>query len=179
MMVLFTVFIAMASATARFTPSWLNGYSVCILRQIYAGLVEHLDAERQVVGGERPGAQQIEVLGADAMPRGHDRAGVGELAHLDVGAAVAKELDAFRAGGRMAGAVHHHVCTVAADDVAHCLDALVGSLVFLDVDCGLGAELTRELEARAFWRADGDDAAGAHLLRRGDGEDADRPGALG
>ena len=51
-------------------------------------------------------------------------------------------------------------------------------LVRLDVDGGLGAERARKLQSRAFRRADGDDAAGAHLLRRGDGENADRPGAL-
>ncbi len=51
-------------------------------------------------------------------------------------------------------------------------------LVLLDVDGRLGAEVARELQARALGCAHGNDPAGAHLLRGGDGEDADRAGAL-
>ena len=53
-----------------------------------------------------------------------DRTGIGELAHLDIGAAVAQHLDAFGAGARMARAIHHQIGAEAADDVAHRLDAL-------------------------------------------------------
>ena len=51
-------------------------------------------------------------------------------------------------------------------------------LCALDVDRGLGAEVARQPQPRRLRRADGDHPAGAHLLRRGDGEDADRAGAL-
>src|SRR4051812_40327956 len=33
-----------------------------------ARAVEHIDAQRQIVAGESPRAQDVEVLGADAMP---------------------------------------------------------------------------------------------------------------
>jgi hypothetical protein len=39
------------------------------------------------------------------VPGRLDRAGIGELAHLDIGAAVAQHLDALPAGARMARAV--------------------------------------------------------------------------
>ncbi len=79
---------------------------------------------------------------------------------------------------RMTGAVHDDVGAPAADDVAHRLDPRLRCRMPLDIDGRLGAELPRQRQSRAFGRADGDDAAGPHLLRRGDGEDADRPGAL-
>ena len=52
-------------------------------------------------------------------------AGVGELAHLDVGAAVAQELDSLGAGAGVAGAVHDQICPEAADDLAHAGDAVL------------------------------------------------------
>ena len=62
---------------------------------------------------------EVDVLGADAVPVGLDRAGIGELAHLDVSAAVAQHLYALRPGCRMAAAVHHEIGAEAADDLAH------------------------------------------------------------
>src|SRR5262249_7336006 len=52
---------------------------------LVAGAVEHVDAEWQVVGGEGPRPQHVEVLGADAVPGRGDRAGIGELPHLHIG----------------------------------------------------------------------------------------------
>ena len=78
----------------------------------------------------------------------------------------------------MAGAVHDQVGAVAADELADPGDALGGRPVFLDIHRRLGAKFARQRQARLLGRADADDAARAHLLRRGDGQDADRPGAL-
>ena len=108
-----------------------------------------------------------------------DRARVGELAHLDVGAAVAQELDAFRPGAGMAGAVHHEVGAEAADDVAHAPRCAPPASVTSSMSTVASApNLRASFEPRLLRRADADHAARAHLLRRGDGQDADRPGAL-
>src|SRR6185437_15270254 len=143
-----------------------------------AGAVEHLDTERQIIGGETPGSEHVEVLGADAVPGRLDRAGVSELAHLDIGAAVAQHLHALGSGAWMTRAIHHEVRAESADDVAHFSDTFLRRLAFLDVDGGLGAEFARELQARLFRRADADHPARAHLLRSRDGQNSDRTGAL-
>ena len=112
------------------------------------------------------------------MPVGLDRTGVGELAHLDIGAAVAQHLDALGPGGGMAAAVDHQVGAEAADDVAHRRDARLRAPVLLDVDRGLGAEGAADPQARLLGRADHDDPARAHLLGGDDGEHADGARAL-
>ena len=53
-----------------------------------------------------------------------------------------------------------------------------GAASLLNVDGRLGAELARKLQSRVLRRAHADDATRTHLLSRGDGEDADRPGTL-
>src|SRR5262249_31600143 len=105
-------------------------------------------------------------------------AGIGELAHLHIGAAVAQHLDALGTGARMAGTIHHEVGAEAADDVANTLDALIRLLDLLDVHRRLGAEFARELKPRRFATADADHPSGAHFARGGDGENADRSRAL-
>ena len=171
--------MAIASAIASATPSSEREERLHLVPGIaVARPVEHAHAERQVVRGEGPGAQHDEVLGADAVPVGRDRAGIGELAHLDIGAAVAQHLDAFGTGRGMAGAVHHQVRAVAADDLAHGRDARLGRRDFLDVDSGFGAEPAGQREARLLRRADHDHPPGAHLLRRRHREHPDRPRAL-
>src|ERR1700730_2129865 len=110
-----------------------------------ARAIEHIDAERQIVAVEAPRPQHIEILGADAVPRGLDRTGVGELPHLHIGAAVAQHFDAFGSGARMARAIHHEVGAEAADDVAHGLDARFRRRDLLNVYSRFRAELAREL----------------------------------
>ena len=112
------------------------------------------------------------------MPGSVDRARVGELAHFNIGAAVAQHLDALGAGGWMARTIHHEIGAEAADDVAHLLDAFRRRPDFLNVDGGFRAEFARQLEPRRFRRADTDHPARAHLLGRCDGQNSDRPRAL-
>src|SRR5215212_3024575 len=52
--------------------------------------VEHRDAQGDVVCGERPATEHHYILRAYPVPVRLDRAGVRELAHLDVGPAVAQ-----------------------------------------------------------------------------------------
>ena len=108
--------------------------------------IEHVHSERQVVAGESPGTEDVEILGADAMPVCWDGAGVRELTHFHIGSAVAEHLDALGTGGRVAGAVHHNVCAEAADDIAHPRDASLGGPELLDIDRRLSAELARQLQ---------------------------------
>src|SRR5260370_649802 len=105
-----------------------------------ARAIEHVDAKRQVVAGKCPRAEQIDVLGAEAVPRCHDRAGVGELAHFNIGAAITEKFDAFGAGAGMTGAVHHQIGAEAADDVTHASDSLIGGLVLLAIHRRFGAK---------------------------------------
>ena len=108
-----------------------------------------------------------------------DRARVGELAHLDVGAAVAQHLDALRARARMARAVHHEIRAEAADDVAHRRDARFGGVCTSSMFTVASApNLRASLQARLFRRADANHAARAHLLRGGHRQNADRARAL-
>src|SRR3569832_910564 len=102
---------------------WIDRLHVCP-RILGPGAIEHVDAKRQVVAGEAPRPQDVEVLGADAVPGGFDRTGIGELSHLDVGAAVAQHFDPLGAGTRMTRAIHHEVGAESADNVAHAADAL-------------------------------------------------------
>src|SRR5580700_1255360 len=147
-------------------------------RVFVTGAIEHVDAKRQVVAGEAPRTKYNEVLGADAVPRSHDRPGVGELAHLNVGTAVAQKFDALRPGARMSCAVHHQVRAKAADDVADSFDPCVWRLELVDVHCCLGAEAARQGEPRGLRRADADHATGSHLLRSRDSQNSNRSRAL-
>ncbi len=105
-------------------------------------------------------------------------AGIGELAHFDIGAAVAQKLDSLRAGAGMARAIHDQVGAKAADDVAHFFDPLIGRLELLDIHRRLGAELARERKPRRLRRADADHPARAHFLRGRHRQNPDRAGAL-
>src|SRR5438445_243652 len=112
------------------------------------------------------------------MPRSLDLSRIGELAHLDISAAVAQELDAFGPGRGMAGAIHHEIGAESADDLAHTSDALLRRAHLFELYGRLGAEAAREIEPRMFGRADADHAAGAHFLRRDNSQNADRSGSL-
>jgi len=62
----------------------------------------------------------------------------------------------------MSRTIHHEVGAEAADDLAHSLDARLGVADFFNIDCGFGAESSRQLEPRHLRRADADNAPGAH-----------------
>src|SRR4029077_10564674 len=107
------------------------------------------------------------------MPGSVDRTGVGELTHLDIGAAVAQHFDAFGASTRMTRAIHHQIRAETADDVAHTLDARLRCRNLFDIDGGFRPELARQRQARRLRRADADHPARAHFPCRSDGENPD------
>src|SRR4029077_15633484 len=125
-----------------------------------------------------PRAEDVDVLRADAVPRRHDRAGISELAHLDIGTAVTQELDTFRTGARMTRAIHHQIGAKTANDVPHALDTFVRKLELFDVHSRLGAEFARELQPRLLGRANGDYPARPHFLGGRHRQNSDRAGAL-
>src|SRR5262249_18286196 len=96
----------------------------------------------------------------------------------DIGPAVAQKLDAFGSSAGVTGAVDDQVGAEPPDNVADAGNARLRGVVVLDVDRCLGAELAGELQPRTFGSADANHAPSAHLLRGGDGENADRAGAL-
>ena len=76
-----------------------------------------------VVRGEGPAPQNGDVFRADAVPIRVDRASVGELAHLDVGASVAEHLDPFGTRRRMTAAFDDQIRTETSDGLSNCVDA--------------------------------------------------------
>src|SRR6185437_6509185 len=126
--------------------------------------IKHVDAERQVVGGERPGTQHVEIFGTDAVPIGLDGAGVRELPHLDERASVAKHLYYLGAGRRMAGAIHHEVRAKPAHDLPYPGDPFPGARDLIDVHRRFRAELAGQSQTRVFRRAHANHSAGTHLL---------------
>src|SRR5215217_2308459 len=73
------------------------------------GPVEHRYPLGNVIRGECPAPEHVQVLRTDPVPVRLDRAGVRELAHLDVGPAVAQHFDTLGTGGGMPGAVDYEV----------------------------------------------------------------------
>ena len=112
------------------------------------------------------------------MPVGVDRAGVGELPHLHVGAAVAQHLDPLRAGRGVAAAVQRQIGAEAAGDVPHRLDPIGGRRVIVQTDGRFGSEFAAELKARALRGAHHDHPSCAQLLRCRRGQHADGSRAL-
>src|SRR3712207_2874572 len=140
--------------------------------------VEHRYPLGDVVRGEPPATEHVQVLRADPVPVRLDRAGVRELAHLDVSSAVAQHLDALGTGRGVAGAVHHEVGAEGFGQRAHGLYARLGRFVVLERDGGLGAEAPAQREPRILGCPDDDDAPRPHLLGGGHGQNADRPRTL-
>ena len=90
-----------------------------------------------------------------------DRAGVGELAHLDVGAAVADHLDAFGTRRRMAATLDDEIGTESADDGAYGVESRLRSGICVDRNRGRCAKSAAVGETR------GDKTAGDALAHTG------------
>src|SRR5918994_1089845 len=94
--------------------------------------VEHRYPLGNVVRGECPAPEHVQILRADPVPVRLDRAGVRELAHLDVSSAVAQHLDALGTGRGVAGAVHHEVGAEGLGQPAHGLYACLWRFAVLE-----------------------------------------------
>src|SRR5215213_4014832 len=136
--------------------------------------VQHRDAQWNVVCGERPATEHHYILRAYPVPVRLDRAGVRELAHLDVGPAVAQHFDTLGTGGGMPGAVDYEVGAEGTGQPAHDLDALLGRFVVIERDRGLCTEAPAQSEAGILGRSDDDDAPCTHLLGGGHAQHPDR-----
>src|SRR5215211_1210031 len=136
--------------------------------------VQHRDAQWNVVCGERPATEHGYILRAYPVPVRLDRAGVRELAHLDVGPAVAQHFDTLGTGGGMPGAVDYEVGAEGTGQPAHDLDALLGRFVVIERDRGLCTEAPAQSEAGILGRSDDDDAPCTHLLGGGHAQHPDR-----
>ena len=133
---------------------------------------------RDVFGGKGPTAQYLKFLGADSVPVGIDAAGIGELAHFNVGSAVPDHLDALGSGFRISAAVQHEVSTEFGGGLAHGVDPVRRWLVGIQWNRGVGAIGSAERQPGMLGCSDDDDGAGSTLTSGDDGKDADRSWSL-